>query len=194
MANRSMLMQGNHLDLNYKDIDENNDILVACNYSVPFLWLCLFSSEDILIEDIEMNDGTLKKIPKLRTKKKFAIERVKKHRQMILKLIGKKFDEMYNNWINYLDSVEKEYIYLELVEIWVMSSDFDKFNQDLVDMVNFIDKEMLEVNLFNKLFSELVGIEIKKGMFANSIIQPTESNEIVHILCGYGWIRKVKWD
>lgn len=189
MANRSMLLGRNGKELDYS---EGVDILVAGSYYIPLFWFTLYSAEDIVLKEIEMKNGSLEQCPTLIIDYNVAKLRVSERKNYIFSIIPKAYNELYDIWMKFIDSIKAPYLQIDMTEIWMMADDLNVFNENLKKALNVFSR--LNQNDISVLLNEYVGIKVQKKLFTKKIIHPEAEKEIVSLLCGYSWIKEVPWE
>ncbi|WP_038288152.1 hypothetical protein [Acetivibrio straminisolvens] len=155
-------------------------------------WFGLFSYEDLIYRKLEMSDGTFEDWPILVVEKDKAIERATKRKERFLSVLPKTYDSLYQKWIFLLQDINLNYIFLDMDEIRMMENDTENFDRKLKEILNSLDD--FNSNKFDILMKDFVGIQIKEGILDKEISHPKYKEEIIHLLCGYSWIRKVPWE
>lgn len=57
MANRAFLFVSDSDIVNTEESDIKDDVLAEVSYCIPLLWFSLFSLDDIVYSDVEMDNG-----------------------------------------------------------------------------------------------------------------------------------------
>lgn len=192
MANRAFLFVSNSDVVNTEECDVKDDVLAVASYCIPLFWFSLFSINDIVYSDVGMDDGSTEKVPKLVVGTAMGRERATERKANFLKLIPRKYESIYEKWLKLLNEVNESYLHVDLAEIWIMESDSNIFEANIRSALSAVESGNKQ-NL-NVLLDKFVGMKIQTGLLFNKIIHPNSEDEIICMLCGYSWFRKVSWE
>jgi hypothetical protein len=185
MANRAFLIKKTGID---KEAG-SDDIICASNYSIPFLWLTIFSPEDIQTKRIELLDDDDKPFEeealRIITDVENVKRRIKQNKSFVENAIDIKNARFYEYWSKIFDDLFEIEIEMNIDEIMIMSNDYEKFNSDIIKMIVSVYNKKID----NELFEHYSNIKA-----LNNIIQNSFSKEFPVTICGYGWNDPYQWE
>lgn len=200
MANRAFLVLNQSENPNLDVTIEDESFLLACNYSIPLFWFTLYSTSDLFFMDVEMDDGTVDRVPTLVVELSKGIERTEEREGNVFSMIPSSYRDLHQQWVGFLKGIANQpdtltkYVHVDMTEIWTMSDDSEKFEKDLRIALSAVDGT--ERSLWNVLRREFAGITMRSGLFSKemTITYPGSVDGIKSVLAGYGWNRKITWE
>jgi hypothetical protein len=178
MANRAYLYFD---DKNVKYVDlQSPNVACAFDYGIPVFWYMLFAESDLVEASTPSPDGIDFKYFRLVSNKEAAIDRAKSRIRTVANILGNEAVNLFNIWIEYIDSLPGTLLMLESCEICLMEKDADVYKQNAVDCIKAFS--FSELNRYWQL------------LLSQSQIDEPDQNIEADRVCGYSWDKKVPWE
>lgn len=135
MANRAYLFFSD--SEKFPEAGEQNAVLAA-NYQIPILWLCMFDPSNIRptetpLEDFDGNPSTAL-IPQMSVTKQRALEKCESRRKLVITMLPQALHHHFEEWITFLSAQPQPFLHLDVSEIWCMfdAGEFDGYLERLL--------------------------------------------------------------